>query len=225
MADGFDEMITEARAFFTDLKANNTKDWFEPRKDTYTKRIKKPAELLADLFAENLERITGATMKPKVFRIYRDVRFSKDKTPYNAHLHISWFRPGAGERPGWFFGAAPEYLLLGTGLPGLSGPALAKFRAEIDTDGAELQARLAEAGRGAAAHLSDFGPEPLKRVPKPYAADHPQADLLKRKALFLQSDLPEEWAQDGLIASLRARAKVLHPVWQWLDEAMARPVA
>jgi hypothetical protein len=65
----------------------------------YRDEIKKPAELMADLFAEDLARHTGkCRMVSKVFRIHRDVRFSKDKTPYNTHLHLLWSRPGDAGR-------------------------------------------------------------------------------------------------------------------------------
>ncbi|MEO1676645.1 MAG: DUF2461 domain-containing protein [Pseudomonadota bacterium] len=220
MADGFEALIGEANAFFAELKKNNSKDWFEPRKGHYTDRIKKPAELLADVMGDELGRITGSSFKPKLFRIYRDVRFSKDKTPYNTHLHLSWFPPEGEARPGWFFGSAPDYLLLGCGVPGLKGADLTQFRAAIDRDGAALQASLTEAGRTCGAELSGWGAEPLKRVPKPYDEGHPSAELLKRKSLVLHADLPQDWAKAGLIAALRARAEAMLPVWRWLDEAM-----
>lgn len=225
MADGFDALVDDALAFFRELEANNTKEWFEPRKDDYVAKIRKPAELLADLMAEDLARLSGTSFKPKVFRIYRDVRFSKDKTPYNAHLHLSWFPPEGGPRPGWFFGAAPGYLFLGTGAPGLQGADLARLRAAVDRDGDTLAAALADAGKKMGAKLSDFGPPPLKRVPKPYAAEHPHADLLKRKGLVVGADLPDGWRDVGLTGSLRALAKGLEPVRAWLDGALAERTA
>ncbi len=99
MSDGFSELIDESNRFFLELKANNTREWFQDRKDFYTAEIKKPAELLADLLAEDLNRLTGVPHKPKLFRIHRDVRFSKDKTPYNAHLHFQWNRPDRDMAP------------------------------------------------------------------------------------------------------------------------------
>jgi uncharacterized protein (DUF2461 family) len=54
---------------------------------------------MSDLFAEDLARLTGKPHVPKVFRIHRDVRFSKDKTPYNTHLHLMWSRPGDAVPP------------------------------------------------------------------------------------------------------------------------------
>ncbi|MEM1428798.1 MAG: DUF2461 domain-containing protein [Pseudomonadota bacterium] len=220
MSDGFEGLIDDALGFFRELEANNRKDWFEPRKETYNTRIKKPAELLAALLAEDLGRISATPFKPKLFRIYRDVRFSKDKTPYNTHLHLSWFPPGGESRPGWFFGAAPSYLFLGTGVPALQGPKLAAFRAEIDADGDTLSDALEAAHAAVGAKLSEFGAAPLKRVPKPYDPDHPHGDLLKRKGLVIGADLPPDWRETGLVASLTALARQMEPVRAWIDRAM-----
>ncbi|MEM6738834.1 MAG: DUF2461 domain-containing protein [Pseudomonadota bacterium] len=224
MADGFDGLIDDALAFFAELKENNTKEWFEPRKDHYTDKIRKPAEFLAGLVVEDLSRICGRSFKPKVFRIYRDVRFSKDKTPYNAHLHLSWFPPEGEAAPGWFFGAAPDYLFVGMGIPGMQGAALTRFRAAIDREGEALSEALEGAEQAVGATISDWGPAPLKRVPKPYDPDHPHGDLLKRKAFTIGADLPKGWRKDGLVKAIRGQADGLLPVWRWLDGAMAQRV-
>ena len=72
--DGFTQMIDDSRAFFAELARNNSKAWFDPRKDHYNERIKKPAELFADLLTEDISVLTRIAHKSKVFRIYRDVR-------------------------------------------------------------------------------------------------------------------------------------------------------
>ncbi len=219
MSDDFAGLIDTANAFFAELKANNRKDWFEPRKTHYRDAIRKPAELLADLLAEDLGRLTGKPQKPKVFRVHRDVRFSADKTPYNPHLHLMWSQAGVDLAPVWFFGASPDYLIVGAGLPGLSGPALNRYRALVDEAGSELAAAI-ETAQANGAELSDWGPPPLKRVPKPYAPDHPQAELLKRKALTMSAPLPEGWRETGLVAGILAAAGMLHPVWTLLDAGL-----
>lgn len=213
MADGFTAMVDAAQAFFPKLAANNAKDWFAPHKAFYKAEIEQPATLFADLFAEDLGRMTGHAFRPKVFRIYRDVRFSKDKTPLNTHLHISWAGSGAMQ-PGWFWGLSPEYFILGMGLMGLNGPSLNAFRALVDADGAELEAAMTGSGR---LHLSDYGPAPLKRVPKPYPPDHPQAALLKRKAFALHVPLPEDWRAQGLIKASCNAAQELMPAYNILS--------
>ena len=218
MSDGFAEMITRANAFFTDLRANNTRDYFEAHKATYNAEIKKPAELFADLFAEDLARLTGAAYKPKVFRIHRDVRFSKDKTPYNTHLHLLWSNPSQTVTPSWFFGASPDYVLLGMGVMGLEKDSLATFRAMVDRRGDDLTDAMETAAEALGARLSDWGPEPLKRVPKPFDQDHPHGDLLRRKSFAITADLASGWQDDGLLKTLGMMAPHLMPIWQILNE-------
>lgn len=216
MTDEFANLIDRSNQFFAELKQNNRKDWYEPRKTFYISEIKKPAELLADLLAEDLHRLTGKAHRPKLFRIYRDVRFSKDKTPYNAHLHLMW-RQAADENPVWFFGSSPDYLILGMGMMGLQGAALTRFREFIDRRGAELQSAISTAADTAGASISDWGPAPLKRVPSPYGADHPQADFLKRKALAVSAPLPDGWASAGLVTSIQSVMQSLRPIWLLFD--------
>lgn len=218
MSDGFAEMIARANGFFAELAANNSKDFFEPRKEFYRDEIRKPAELLGDLMAEDIARHTGQPHGPKVFRIHRDVRFSKDKTPYNAHLNILWARPGEGVTPAWFFGSAPDYIILGMGVMGLDGDALAAYRNLVDRQGDILTDAMALAEAKTGARLSDWGPDPLKRVPKPFDADHPHADLLRRKSFALSADLPEDWAQQGLLSTLNAMIPAFLPTWRLLEK-------
>lgn len=219
MSDDYVALIDRARSFFTDLAANNDKAWFEPRKEIYAAEIRKPAERLADAVGARLAALTGQAHRAKVFRIHRDVRFSRDKSPYNPHLHIAWNCAGGKEAGrAWFFGAAPDYLILGTGFMGLTGAALDRYRALVDARGAEIEAALAEAAQ-VGGTLSDWGPEPLKRVPKPYAPDHPQGDLLRRKALAVAAPLPEAWREVGVLAALDRVAGGLLPLWRILGAA------
>ncbi len=106
-----------------------------------------------------------------------------------------------------------------TGLHDLDPPALARYRAAVDRDGAALAAAL-EAGRAVGRALVDMGPEPLKRVPKPYDPDHPHADLLRRKGLALGRRLPPEALAEGLIPAMTRTATAMLPFWRWCAEAM-----
>lgn len=218
MSDGFSEMLGAARGFFAELAANNTRDWFEPRKDFYTNEIRKPAELLADLVAEDLYRLTGKAHAPKVFRIYRDVRFSKDKSPYNAHLHLLWSQAGRETAPAFFFGAAPDYTVMGCGMMGFQGARLTRYRAMIDSHGDEVAEAIGESAARIGARISDWGPAPLKRVPKPYDADHPHGDLLKLKSLILSADLPDGWDDKGVVAGIGTAAAGMMPFWTTVSE-------
>ncbi len=217
MSDGFAEMIPRANAFFERLRADNTKAFYEEHKEYYRDEIRKPAELLSDLFAEDLAKATGKPHGPKVFRIHRDVRFSKDKTPYNTHLHMMWSQGGEAKAPVWFFGASPDYLTFGMGVMGLEKDTLTRFRQMIDADGDELTDAMADAEKNAGVTLSDWGPEPLKRVPKPYDADHPHAELLKRKSLTIHVPFPSDWETTGLLSSLNGLIAPAMPIWRIFD--------
>ena len=217
MADGFEQMVDAAVPFFTELAANNSKAWFEPHKDRYTADIKKPAEFMVDLLAEDLARVTGKAHTPKVFRIYRDVRFSKDKTPLNPRLHVMWSSADKDAlAPAWFCGLSPTYFRVGMGVMGLQGESLTRYRAFVDAWGDGLSDAvddvLAKGGQ-----LSDWGPEPLKRVPKPYDPDHVHAEFLKRKTLPVSIPMPEDLRALGLLKAINGRAKDLMPVWEMFD--------
>lgn len=217
--DGFTQMIDDSNAFLAALRANNSKEWFDPRKDHYNEAIRKPAEFFADLLAEDLSRIAGQPMKPKVFRIYRDVRFSKDKTPFKTHLHMLWSRPGdAPLAPVYFFGTEPGDMTVGFGLRAMKGQQLARFRAFVDHWGGELEAAIAETGM----QFSTWGEPPLKRVPKPYDGDHPYADLLKRKNLILHHKMDDGWrsAEGGLMSAVRQAFERAEPVRALLAEKL-----
>ena len=198
MSDGFDDWLDRVQAFYGDLARNNTRDWFEPRKDAWKRDIEGPAKLLAEIMAEEIARISGDAHRPKLFRIHRDVRFSKDKSPYKTMLAMLWAPPGGGDTtPAFYFGVQPAATFVG----------LVRYRAMVDAHGDELAGLIAASG----GRLADIGPEPLKRVPKPYAPDHPHGDLLRRKALALMLPLPDDWRDAGLVPALTARIERLLP--------------
>lgn len=175
----FDCFAPEALRFLEDLKANNTKDWFTANKATYEAHIKEPGKTFAAEMADALSDLAGKAHISKIFRINRDVRFSKDKTPYNAHLHLA-FTPErqTGQPPMWFFGLSPKKLSLGCGVFQYDKTALTKFRATMaGPKGAELIAlgkKLHDQG------LRVGEPE-LKRIPSGFDKDHPNGDALRRK--------------------------------------------
>lgn len=215
MSDGFNEMLSFATQFFTELKANNSKDFFAPRKADYTDRIKKPATLFADIMAEEISRITGTPHAPKVYRIYRDVRFAKDKSPFNCWLSMMWTRAARPElSPVVFWRHQPGETMLAIGVMGLSGDKLARYRAWVDTHGDTARELIAASG----GEMTDYGTEPLKCVPKPFDPDHPHGDLLRQKGITLK--LPVDPAHpSGLVKATNDSLKRLMPFWELLEGA------
>jgi uncharacterized protein (TIGR02453 family) len=219
MSDPFAHLIPEARQFFVALQAENTKDWFEANKARYIDRIRKPAEALGEVLAAELGRMTGRTLSAKIYRINRDVRFSKDKSPYNTHLHILW-STGANDRPGWFFAVSPGGVSLSTGVMSFTPGGLDRARHAI-ADDPEPWLNALSAVRAIGGVIADWGELPLKRVPKPWAEGHLAAELLRHKSLILTLPLDNAELSPELVQGLCAAAEKLMPFWACFDAGVA----
>lgn len=202
--------------FLQDLKIHNNRDWFADNKKRYETALKQPAIDFADTLALQLGAALGQPMTHKIFRIHRDVRFSKDKTPYNAHLHIGFSTEDAGkDTPAFMFGLEPDSLVLGMGTFAFSPDGLKRWRDAVSGQkGEELNGLLKQALHNGA-RLSD--PD-LKRVPPPYLADHPRADLLRHKGLAVwldQSATDPAFGETGPEFCTR-HLLTLKPIYDWM---------
>jgi uncharacterized protein (TIGR02453 family) len=219
----------DALTFLAELKANNDRAWFAANGDTHERAVRAPAEAFVAAVTPKIEALIASPVAAKIFRIHRDVRFARDKSPFNAHLHIS-FTPtpcSAGDRSsatGFFFGLEPDRLHLGAGAFEFSGGALDRYRAAVadEITGRNLADIVVE--------LSRRGfrlDEPiLKRVPTPYPADHPNADLLRRKGLTAWRELPDrtEIASPRLLDAVISTFQILAPLNRWISETIAERV-
>jgi uncharacterized protein (TIGR02453 family) len=209
--------------FFRALARNQRREWFAAHREEYEHGWLEPMKAL---LAEVRERIDAVfprhpLAEPKVFRIHRDVRFAKDKSPYKTHIGGYVAIEGGGQGPsapaalyvhiaaGEMFVAAGQYMM---------DPAqLVRFRAAVvdDRRGEELGAILRRLTRaGFRVGSSDV----LQRVPRGLDADHPRADLLKRKGLIVSFPEP---SRDLLITRvlidwLVAQTKRAVPLVEWL---------
>jgi uncharacterized protein (TIGR02453 family) len=128
----------ETLRFLAGIRAHNDKAWFEAHRDDYQTFFLAPAMAFADALAPKLRKIEpDVNVEPRVngsiMRINRDVRFSKDKSPYKDHLDM-WF--WTGDRKGWdssgfFFRLTPDGLLLGAGMHGFMPEVLPRYRAAV----------------------------------------------------------------------------------------------
>lgn len=178
----YSTLIRDAQDFVRELAQNNTRDWFHANKARYDARLRDPAKaLLSDMVAP-LETLTGCRVDPKLFRANRDVRFSKDKAPYNTHLHMMWqVQSGTRQDPAFFFGINATEVTVATGMMAFQKDVLADWRKVVDLDGGYVRGRIDSAAK------SGFAPwaPTLKRVPPPFDKEHPHGDLLRHKGLVI----------------------------------------
>ncbi|MEP5151710.1 TIGR02453 family protein [Planktotalea sp.] len=193
MAQTFTDLIPTARAFFGELSQNNTREWFKENKSRYDNGLKASALELLDSIAPKLSDLLEQPVNTKLFRAHRDVRFSKDKTPYSLHLHMLWAPQGNGTQPVYFFGIAEDYVTAGAGIMGFDKTQQADWRAWVsEREGAAFQNKI-DALTSQGASLRE--PE-LKRVPSPFDKDHPQADLLRRKSFTIWNEIGADAKKD-----------------------------
>lgn len=194
MSDPFARLIPEATQFLADLAANNSRDWFLENKARYDDTLKTPAKMLLDQVAQEIGRKTGTIPTTKLFRANRDVRFSKDKSPYHLHLQMLWTLPGLTDVPGarpvaLFFGIEPDSVTAGGGIMGFDKADLITWRTALDGAWGEDFATTLQQATTLGFKLGD--PD-LRRIPAPFDADHPRGHLLRRKGLTMWRQIPTE---------------------------------
>jgi uncharacterized protein (TIGR02453 family) len=183
----------EAIQFLADLAANNERTWFQPRKADYERLLKEPLESLCTALAQRFEA-RGIPLRAdparSPFRIYRDVRFSKDKSPYKTNVGASFPWAGDGEGAGGgYFHLAPGEVFVGGGMWHPEPTKLNAFRRLVDKDPGRVHAVIDDpAFVGAFGQVSG---ERLTRVPQGYRADHPDADLLRLKGVVFMRQLSD----------------------------------
>lgn len=214
-----------ALEFLRKLSRNNNREWFEKNKPRYLD-IKADFEgFVSDLLNEMIlvdESLAGLDPKKLVFRIYRDIRFSKDKTPYKTHFSAGLSPTGKGTGvPGYYFQIEPgNKSMIASGLYLPSAELLGKIRQEIDYNGEQLTKILAEKNFKKL-YGKFWDGDKLKTMPKGYAKEHPHIEFLKLKSFmvthsFTDSEVLNKKFMQQLVASMKA-AK---PLNDFLSEAL-----
>jgi len=181
-----ENLIQTAQVFYKDLAANNTKAWWAAHRGTYDDVLKPAALALMGDLAPAISDVADMPVKLKLFRPHRDVRFSKDKTPYKTHLHMMWTLNGDGrQNPVFFFGIGEDYVTVGSGMMGFDKPVLEDWRKFVDLDAK----RIIGIVDGVTTDGFRLRDPALKRVPAAYPADHPAAHLLRMKGCVASKDI------------------------------------
>lgn len=205
----FDGFSIRAFAWFAGLEEHNTRDWFKANRPVYDDEVRGPFAALLDELADEF----GGEVK--VMRQHRDLRFSRDKTPYKTRTygHIGGEFYAEISRPG---------LYAGTGYYAMEGARLERYRDAVVSDaGSELEALVASTEVAGLA-VEGWG---LKTAPRGYPRDHPRVALLRHKSLIAGARLAPGATGIGRDAALEHVARTWRaagPLVAWLDAHVGR---
>jgi uncharacterized protein (TIGR02453 family) len=212
--------------FLTELAANNRREWFQANRERYRELVQEPMLGFISDFSQPLAKISPrflADPRPtggSMFRVFRDVRFSKDKSPYKTHA-AAQFRHREGRdvhAPGFYLHLEPDNVFVGVGLWHPAGPTLAAVRDAIVERTDEWLASISD--ELFSVHHS-LGGEQLQRAPRGYDPDHPQIEHLKRKDFVAYSQLSERDAcSPRFMATVTESYRAAAPFMRFLTEAV-----
>jgi uncharacterized protein (TIGR02453 family) len=214
----------ETLRFLRALKRNNDREWFKAHRDRYDSHVRAPMVALIERLAVDFRRFAPevvASPRTSLYRIYRDTRFSEDKTPLKTHVSASfrWRGLDKGEGAGLYLEIHPQWVWIGGGFWAPETRHLVRIREHIANTYPEID-RIARAKtfRHAAGSLDG---ERLARVPRGYERVHPAADYLKFRQFLAGREFPPELAtSDRFYPTVVATYKGILPLVRFLNEPL-----
>lgn len=225
MRSRFPGFPPEGLQFFRALSRHNNRDWFQPRKTTFEEQVKQPMRELVEALNGAMQSFAPeyATDPGKaIYRIYRDTRFSKDKTPYKDHIAASFFRSGTGPHKygGYYVHVSHEEVAVGGGVYMPEPGVLLEIRQHIAANHQKLRKILAAAA--VRRSLGELQGDQLARVPKGFLSTHPAADLLRFKSFILYTTLdPEVATTPRFFNEVLTRFRAMKPFLDFLTAPSA----
>jgi uncharacterized protein (TIGR02453 family) len=216
--------------FLRGIARDNSKQWFEVHRADYEQFYVEPAKALVAALGPRLQKISPTVrFEPRVngslFRINRDVRFAKDKSPYKTHLDL-WFWEGehrGWDSPGFFFRMFADKLILGAGMHRFEKAHLEAYRRAVlnRRQGAALEAAIDEVKR---AGPYEIGGATRKQVPRGFDPQHERAQLLLHEGLWagLENPIPAEARSRAFVNVCIAHFRAVCPVSRWLRALTSR---
>jgi uncharacterized protein (TIGR02453 family) len=212
-------------AFLRSLKKNNDREWFTPRKSTFEAAVRQPMiELVSAIHREMLRFAPEYVGEPAkcVYRIYRDTRFSKDKTPYKTYASALFLRNGFSKYAGgaaYYFAVSPENIEVAGGLYTPDRDVLLAVRQHIADHHKQFRATFGT--QRVKKLLGELQGDSLARVPKGFDPDHPAADLIRRKQYLLDAQLdPKLATTPKLLGELVTRIEAMTPFVEFLNRPL-----
>jgi uncharacterized protein (TIGR02453 family) len=211
-------------SFLRALKRNNRREWFAPRKADYERDVRAPMIAVVEQLAKDFRRFAPeleASPKTSIFRIYRDTRFSDDKSPYKTQVAAAFRdrRLPRGESAGLYVEVTPGWVWMGGGYYAPDTPALARIREHISDTYPEIDRLTRRAAFTRAVGVLEG--ERLTRVPRGFSKDDPAAEYLKYRSFLAGRELPAVFAtSSAFYPTLVATFKALMPLVRFLTEPL-----
>lgn len=203
--------------FLSELQQNNTREWFEEHKTIFKQEEKKLKEFYSSVLADL--NLTDTIDKMKIFRIYRDVRFSNDKTPYQSHRSVSFSRATEKLRGGYYLRIAPGKSMMGGGFFSPNPADLQRIRKEFETDDSEIREILAD--KKFKQFFGTLEGEEVKTAPRGFDVNHPAIDLIRKKSFVaIRNFTDEEVLADDFQDKLKESYLQLRPFFDFMSEVL-----
>ena len=209
--------------FLKKLEQNNNKEWFDKNRKVY-EAAKADFEVLVNELHSKISkqepRMDGQKAKDSIFRIFRDVRFSKDKTPYKAHFSAYFSRAGRkAPDAGYYFHLQPGKSFFAGGIWMPEGPLLKAIRQEIDYNHDEFNKILSKPAFKK--EFKELQGERLKTVPQGYKDDNPAIEHLKMKSFMVSTPVADkDIASEQLVPKLMGYAALMKPLVDFLNRGL-----
>lgn len=211
-------------AFLAKLEKNNNREWFEKNKERYEAEVKAPMlELVSALGAEMVEYAPDYIPEPKkaVYRVYRDVRFSKDKRPYKTNIAASFWRQNLPKNgsAGFYVHLDNQEALVAAGVYLPPPDLLRTLRLHVEQHHERLEAILGDHKR--AKLTGPLQGDVMSRLPKGFLPGHPAEELLRRKMyIYWVSFPPQEAEGAGFLKTISKRMEAMAPLVEFLNEPL-----
>lgn len=205
--------------FFKKLEKNNNRDWFNEHKPEF-KSIEKEVKIFYNSILENLI-VHDDIDKLKIFRIYRDVRFSKNKLPYKTHFGGSFHRTKPNLRGGYYLHIQPNNeSFIATGFWEPAPADLLRIRKEFEMDDSEIRKILANKKFNSIWSDSFVGDE-VKTAPRNFDKAHKAIDLIKKKQyIFIKKFTDKEVIAPGFINEIDVAFKAIRPYFDYMSDVL-----
>ncbi len=207
----------KAFTFFKNLEKNNNREWFNEHKPEF-KAIEVEVKEFYNNILKNLQQHDDVD-KMKMFRIYRDVRFSKNKTPYKTHFGGSFSRQKPQLRGGYYLHLAPGESFIATGFWEPNKEDLLRIRKEFELDDQEIRAILNN--KNFRSIWGGFVGDEVKTAPKGFSKDHPNIDLIKKKQFILTKKYTDkEVLAPDFLNEVNTAFKVIRPYFNYMSDVL-----